>query len=98
VVESWSWSLSPPAVGPLLALDGVARGNDTDEVAAPDENDEEQPTPSSGADDSRALLAGHIVGLTDDTAWIEQRVFGFLELDAVPREVVDVGLVPAKQR
>ena len=53
---------------------------------------------SSSADDSRALLAGHVVGIADDTAWIEQRVFGFLGLDAVPREVVDVRLVPVKQR
>jgi hypothetical protein len=98
VVWSRAWSPSPSAVGSLLALDGVARGNDTDELAASDEDDEEQPTPSSGADDSRALLAGHLVSIADDTAWIEQRVFGFLGLDAVPREVVDVGLVPVKQR
>jgi hypothetical protein len=98
VVWSAAWSLSPSAVGPLLALDGVARGNDTDELAASDEDDEEQPTPSSGPDDSRALLAGHVVGIADNMAWIEQRVFGFLGLDAVLREVVDVGLVPVKQR
>jgi hypothetical protein len=54
--------------------------------------------PSGGADDRRVLLSGHVVCIPDDTAWIEQRVFGFLGLDTVPREVVDVGLVPVKQR